>query len=276
MKKAYIGLCLLLTIALAIFIYLSFHGDALEQHNVKTGSFARVLLDTTSRTQTPAAATKAATADASDPASVTTGNTARVARTDSSGELDTTRKSILFIGDSMLEGLGPRLAAYAEENGHTLVNVIWYSSTTEVWGRTEKLKGYIAEYHPDYIFVSLGGNELFVSNIRDRRQKYLNHILSQIGDIPFVWIGPPNWKPDTGINEMLAETLRPGQFYLSYTPDQHYDRARDGAHPTRASASAWMDRVCAWVMKSAAHRIVLHRPKAARATCHTVVLAPAK
>ena len=276
MKKAYIGLCLLLTIALAIFIYLSFHGDALEQHNMKTGTFARVLLDTTSRTQTPAAATKAATADASDPASVTAGNSAYVARPDSSGELDTTRKSILFIGDSMLEGLGPRLAAYAEENGHTLVNVIWYSSTTEVWGRTEKLKGYIAEYHPDYIFVSLGGNELFVSNIRDRRQKYLNHILSQIGDIPFVWIGPPNWKPDTGINEMLAETLRPGQFYLSYTPDQHYDRARDGAHPTRASASAWMDRVCAWVMKSAAHRIVLHRPKAARATCHTVVLAPAK
>jgi len=176
----------------------------------------------------------------------------------------------------MLEGLGPRLAAYAEENGHTLVNVIWYSSTTEVWGRTEKLKEYIAEYQPDYIFVSLGGNELFVSNIRDRRQKYLDNMLSQIGDIPFVWIGPPNWKPDTGINEMLAETLRPGQFYLSYTPDQHYDRARDGAHPTRASASAWMDRVCAWVMKSAAHRIVLHRPKAARATCHTVVLAPAK
>ncbi len=276
MKKAYIGLCLLLTIALAIFIYLSFHGDALEQHNVKTGTFARVLLDTTTRTQTPAAATKAATADASDPSLVTAGNSARVARPDSSGELDTTRKSILFIGDSMLEGLGPRLAAYAEENGHTLVNIIWYSSTTEVWGRTEKLKGYIAEYHPDYIFVSLGGNELFVSNIRDRRQKYLNHILSQIGDIPFVWIGPPNWKPDTGINEMLAETLRPGQFYLSYTPDQHYERARDGAHPTRASASAWMDRVCAWVMKSAAHRIVLHRPKAARATCHTVVLAPAK
>ena len=145
-----------------------------------------------------------------------------------------------------------------------------------MWGRTEKLKEYIAEYQPDYIFVSLGGNELFVSNIRDRRQKYLDNMLSQIGDIPFVWIGPPNWKPDTGINEMLAETLRPGQFYLSYTPDQHYDRAHDGAHPTRASASAWMDRVCAWVMKSAAHRIVLHRPKAARATCHTVVLAPAK
>lgn len=267
MKKAYIGLSLLLTLVLALFIYLSMHGEALEQHHVKTGSFARVLFGDTTRHRLPS------------PIQRRRGRivaTAPTAQEDFSQRVDTARKSILFIGDSMLEGLGPRLAAYAKENGHTLVNVIWYSSTTEVWGRTEKLKGYIEEYHPDYIFVSLGGNELFVSNIRDRRQKYLDHILSQIGDIPFVWIGPPNWKPDTGINEMLAETLRPGQFYLSYTPDQHYARARDGAHPTRASAAAWMDRVCAWVMAHAAHRIVLNRPTAARAHCHTVILAPAK
>ena len=32
MKKAYIGLSLLLTLALALFIYLSMHGEALEQH----------------------------------------------------------------------------------------------------------------------------------------------------------------------------------------------------------------------------------------------------
>lgn len=265
MKKTYIGLTCLLLLALALFVALSFYGDTLEQWHIKTGSFARVLRGEADRRPRPPS-----------PAADSTRAVSQAPGQDFSQTVDTARKSILFIGDSMLEGLGPRLAAYAEENGHTLVNVIWYSSTTEVWGRTEKLKEYIAEYQPDYIFVSLGGNELFVSDIRDRRQKYLDNMLSQIGDIPFVWIGPPNWKPDTGINEMLAETLRPGQFYLSYTPDQHYDRARDGAHPTRASASAWMDRVCAWVMKSAAHRIVLHRPKAARATCHTVVLAPAK
>lgn len=264
MKKAYIGLFSLLALALIFFIFLSINGNALERWNIKTGSFARVLFGDTTRRRPPS------------PAKDTTATKSLKAAADFSQTVDTARKSILFIGDSMLEGLGPRMAAYAEENGHTLVNVIWYSSTTEVWGRTEKLKEYIDEYHPDYIFVSLGGNELFVSNIRDRRQQYLDNILSQIGDIPFVWIGPPNWKPDTGINEMLSETLRPGQFYLSYTPDQHYERARDGAHPTRASASAWMDRVCTWVMAHAAHRIMLKKPGAARAHCHTIILAPAK
>lgn len=47
-------------------------------------------------------------------------------------EPDTMPKSILFIGDSMLEGLSPRLAAYAKHNGHRLNSVIWYSSTTEI------------------------------------------------------------------------------------------------------------------------------------------------
>ncbi len=49
-------------------------------------------------------------------------------------ETDTVPKTILFIGDSMLDGLSPRLAAYAKENGHTLYTVVWYSSTSEFWG----------------------------------------------------------------------------------------------------------------------------------------------
>ena len=52
-------------------------------------------------------------------------------------------KVILFIGDSMLEGLSPRLAAYAKENGHSLYSVIWYSSTSEIWGETTKVKEFI-------------------------------------------------------------------------------------------------------------------------------------
>ena len=52
---------------------------------------------------------------------------------------DSLPKTILFIGDSMLEGLGPRMAAYADHNGHTLYEVMWYSSTSEIWGRSDRL-----------------------------------------------------------------------------------------------------------------------------------------
>ena len=46
---------------------------------------------------------------------------------------DTTSQRILFLGDSMAEGLVRRMADYAEENGHFLSRVVWYNSTTKSW-----------------------------------------------------------------------------------------------------------------------------------------------
>lgn len=177
--------------------------------------------------------------------------------------IDETPQIILFVGDSMLEGLSPRLAAYAAENGHTLYSVIWYSSTSEVWGNSTKLADYITKYKPTYVFVSLGANELFVRDIANKRDKYVKNILSQIGDIPFVWIGPPNWKPDTGINDLVAKNVlrcKNGSFFLSN--GMQFDRAKDGAHPTRKSARAWMDSVARWMPENAAHPIKMSKPEA--------------
>lgn len=173
---------------------------------------------------------------------------------------DTMPKTILFIGDSMLEGLSPRLAAYCAENGHKLYSVIWYSSTSEVWGRSDKLKYYIRTLKPDYIFISLGANELFVKDIISKRAGYVDKILSDVGSIPYVWIGPPNWKPDTGINKLIASKTRKGSFFLS--DGMSFERSKDGAHPTRSSAALWMDSVARWMPRHAAHPIKLDKPKA--------------
>ena len=186
-------------------------------------------------------------------------------------EPDTMPKSILFIGDSMLEGLSPRLAAYAKHNGHRLNSVIWYSSTTEVWGECDKLAGFVKKFHPDYVVVCLGANELFVRDIITKRARYVNNILNQIDTIPYVWIGPPNWKKDTGINQLIASKPKPGTFFLS--DGMHFDRAKDGAHPTRRSAELWMDSVASWVTLHSAHPIKLAKPApgTARATSVTVL-----
>ena len=90
------------------------------------------------------------------------------------------------------------------------------------------------------------------------RKPYLKKILAEIGDIPYVWIGPPNWDQDTGINDMLAENLEEGRFYLS--ANDHFARSRDGAHPTRASAHLWMDRVVKWLGTKGANPIRLENP----------------
>lgn len=174
--------------------------------------------------------------------------------------IDSTPRTLLFIGDSMLEGLSPRLAAYAKENGHTLYSVIWYSSTSEVWGRSDKLNGYIDRIKPDFVFVSLGANELFVRDIATKRDGYVKKILADIGDLPYLWIGPPNWKPDTGINDLVAANTKPGMFFLSN--GMTFERARDGAHPTRSSAVVWMDSVVTWMLANHPQPFVLDRPQA--------------
>ncbi len=189
--------------------------------------------------------------------------------------MDTTPKSILFIGDSMLEGLSPRMAAYAKANGHKLNSVIWYSSTSETWGSCDTLKYFIRKFHPDFVMVSLGANELFVRNITTKRKKYVANILSQIGTIPHIWIGPPNWKEDTGINELVAQASTPGTFFL--TNGMKFDRAKDGAHPTRSSAIVWMDSVVRWNNMHGAHPIKLEIPSESLSRANsTTILQPKK
>ncbi len=172
--------------------------------------------------------------------------------------VDTAAKTILFIGDSMLDGLYPRLAAYAGHNGHTLYAVIWYSSTSEKWGGSGRLKSYIDRLSPDYIFICLGANELFVKDIATKRTSHVQTLLGEIGDIPYLWIGPPNWKPDTGINELIATNAAPGTFFLS--DGMTFERGKDGAHPTRASAAQWMDSVIRWMPSHHPHPIRLELP----------------
>ena len=171
---------------------------------------------------------------------------------------DTAAKTILFIGDSMLDGLSPRLAAYAKANGHTLYSVIWYSSTSEVWGRSDKLRSYISRLNPDFIFICLGANELNVRDIADKRARYVKKMVSAIGSIPFVWIGPPNWKEDTGINDLIASNVPQGSYFRSN--GMHFERKKDGAHPTQASSALWMDSVARWMPRYASHPIAMDCP----------------
>ncbi len=268
MKKPIIGVVAILLLGLLVFGWLSFYGDGVDvgDHHIKTTTFAETMLtpaDSTSHGSTSPADSALLAANGSDQSAV---------KASGPQPMDTTSKTILFFGDSMIERFGPRLAAYAKANGHTLINVIWYSSSTEIWGRITRAKELIDEFHPDYIFVSLGGNELFIKDIKKKRQQYVDNILAQIGDIPYIWIGPPNWKPDTGINDMIQESVAPGCFYLSN--GEHFDRAKDGAHPTKESAAAWCDRVCKWVMTKSAHPIRLEPPTEKTARCRTILYQP--
>lgn len=172
---------------------------------------------------------------------------------------DTASHTILFIGDSMLDGLSPRMEKYCLANGHRLVSVRWYSSSTERWGSSPRLAALIEKYKPSYVFVCLGANELNISRVEEKRGPRVRKILSDIGALPYVWIGPPNWKKDTGINALIEKSARPGCFFLS--DGMEFERRADGAHPTNRSAALWLDSVMRWMPLHAAHPIRMRLPE---------------
>ena len=180
-------------------------------------------------------------------------------------------KRFLFIGDSMLEGLSKRFGAYTSASSAELYAVIWYGSTTKKWGTTKRLTQYIHKIHPDFIIICLGGNELFIRDIEKNRQKYVQSIVSEIGEIPFIWIGPPNWKRDTEINSMIKSIVGENRFFYSAALD--FDRAEDGMHPTRESAIIWMDEIIKWMDEKGIYTFISPKYKLKNPT-KTIVLTP--
>jgi hypothetical protein len=172
--------------------------------------------------------------------------------------VDSSKQKILLIGDSMLEQFRWRLRDYCKENGHEMASVIWYSSQTEWYGTTDTLKYFINKEQPTYIILILGANELFVRDIIKIRTPYVKHILEQIGDIPFLWVGPPNWREDTGINEMILANVGPRKYFPS--KDLTYKRYPDGAHPRPESAFMWADSVARFIMNKSRWPILLNPP----------------
>lgn len=171
--------------------------------------------------------------------------------------VDSRPQRILLFGDSMIDELMLRLADYCLQNGHRLHPAIWYAAGTVHWARSDRLDRLIAEKDPTVVIAVLGSNELHARDL-GRRRSAVRKILKKIGNRPLAWIGPPNWTEDTGINQVIAEAVGSDRFFRSAELD--LARKRDGIHPTRAAAAAWMDAVARWVMTDSAHPFLLELP----------------
>ena len=186
---------------------------------------------------------------------------------------DLTKYRIMIFGDSMLEWLAKRLCDYTLENGYDLSSIIWYSSSTKLWATTDTLQYFLNRIKPDYVILCLGSNELFVRDLA-KREKYIATIVERIGDRPFLWIGPPNWKKDTGIIDLIRKGVGEGRFFDS--SDLELDRAEDNMHPSRSAAALWMDTIANWLNSSAArHPLKMDRPtQTRRRVYHQYMLRP--
>ncbi|MBC8111689.1 MAG: hypothetical protein H7Y04_11570 [Verrucomicrobia bacterium] len=172
--------------------------------------------------------------------------------------LDKKKQVILLTGDSMSEGLMFPFIKYARYNNHQLHTVIWYSSSTKLWAEKDSLQKLIAKYKPTFVIFTLGSNELFIRNIRQEREEYVKDIIGQAGNTKFIWVGPPNWREDTGINDMLAENLEADRFFIS--KNMKFERANDGRHPSRRASVMWADSIATWLMKDCRYPFVFEKP----------------
>jgi lysophospholipase L1-like esterase len=184
--------------------------------------------------------------------------TAEIEKKEEKKELDTTSQRILFFGDSMLEGLTLRASDYAFANGHELWNALWYSSNTKLWAETQTLEYNIREVNPTFIICCLGSNEQFFRDVPQRKE-YIKAIVNKMGNIPFIWICPPAWKQDAGINEAIRTIVGDERFFDSRKLT--FQRGKDHVHPTFSSAAVWFDHVAEWLQSdSTAHPIIMKVP----------------
>lgn len=171
---------------------------------------------------------------------------------------DTTSHRILFFGDSMVEGLLRRMNCYAFANGHKMTNVVWYSSTTEIWAQTDTLHYFINKVKPTFVMISLGSNEQFIKNAAGR-ETCIRQILKELGNTPYVWIGVPAWRQDTGINDLTKRIV--GEEHYFDSRGLTLQRGSDRMHPTFHAASLWMDTIAVWMASPAtAHPIRMNIP----------------
>lgn len=244
MKSHYASLWLLVTVALAVIVAASLADEfSIGKWVPKKAPFSEVLLpDSTNIQQMQyTAGLDSLLVPVEEPVLV---------------PVDSLPKTILLFGDSMTLNLALRLARYSTQNGHNLYAINWDSSNTKIWAETDTLTYYLNKFKPDYVFISLGSNEVYFKN-PSIRMPYVKKILSQIGDIPYVWIGPPNWNEDTGINDMLEATCKKGSFFRS--AGMEFKRKKDKIHPTREASALWIDSIMRWMPKSA-HPILAEVP----------------
>jgi lysophospholipase L1-like esterase len=172
--------------------------------------------------------------------------------------IDASPQRILVLGDSMIEGLLPPLGDYAVQNGHNVDAVIWYGSRTIDWGKGARLREMLDAYRPTFVIVCLGSSELFVRNV-EKRAPAVEQMLRTIAPRKLVWIGPPNWAKDTGINALLQGELGAGRYFRS--AELSLQRKRDRIHPTLEASKLWFELVARWITAESSAPIVLASPQ---------------
>jgi hypothetical protein len=173
---------------------------------------------------------------------------------------DSTQTRILLTGDSMADGLYLYLLKLKKINKINVIYRPWYGSTSMKWAQKDTLPRLIERFRPHLVIFSMGANELFVP-LSASRIKSVQKVVSPFGQTPYVWVGPPSWAKDWGIDSVLGKEAGANYFR---SKDLKFERAPDKMHPTFRACEFWMDTLAKWINKSESYNFkfnLLSEPK---------------
>ena len=150
-----------------------------------------------------------------------------------------TGKTILHVGDSMVGGnwgLTRALDQRFSAEGAKFIRDYKVSESIVSYDHSPKLKGLIEKHRPDIVIITLGTNDVFVPYPASMVGNVQN-IVKRVGSRECYWMGPPTWKPDTGIVQVLKDNVAPCKFFDS--SNLKLQRGGDGIHPTDRGGADW-------------------------------------
>jgi lysophospholipase L1-like esterase len=155
---------------------------------------------------------------------------------------------ILHVGDSFAGSLGVPLGKRFKAAGMRTVLEFETASYVPTWASGKELPRYIDKYRPSLVIVTLGANEVEVTN-PEQRAGAVKRLVGKLGGRPCVWVIPPLWKPDTGIFKVIRENAAPCRILESDEIVHDLTRQKDNIHPNDPAREIWADAVLAWLAR---------------------------
>jgi lysophospholipase L1-like esterase len=146
---------------------------------------------------------------------------------------------VVHTGDSMVGGgLCKALQPKFKAEGTEFVRDVWESASIAAFAQSQRLPKLMKKYDPDLVLLTLGANDVFDRH-PENMIRYVESIVKKIGNRDCYWIGPPLWKGDFGLVDVIREHASPCRFFDS--KNLVLQRAGDGIHPTEKGGAMWAD-----------------------------------
>jgi hypothetical protein len=168
---------------------------------------------------------------------------------------------VLHVGDSFVmagfsQTLRPKMksvgALYEVRGAQATYTTTWHS----------KLSRLVGDYHPDLVIITLGANEVTLTDPWARADA-VTRLVKIVGDTPCVWVTPPLWRKDTGIIEVIKKRAKPCLVFDSDAIAGPISRQADSIHPSNAGGAVWAEAFWKWLLEHRAPAPVAgeHLPK---------------